>query len=62
LRLGCGWLRNLPILSSLIILNLMFNPDQQMALNLYNKEVAMSINDLNITRTEDWKKEQTEVS
>ena len=28
----------------------------------YNKEVAMSINDLNIRRTEDWKKEQTEVS
>jgi len=40
----------------------MFNPDQQMALNLYNKEVAMSINDLNIRRTEDWKKVQTEVS
>jgi hypothetical protein len=40
----------------------MFNPDQQMALNPYNKEVAMSINDLNIRRTEDWKKEQTEVS
>jgi hypothetical protein len=40
----------------------MLEPDHQMALNPNNKEVAMSINDLNIRRTEDWKKVQTEVS